>query len=276
MYCGWGYTEARPRKRTGKWFKDFDIWFTEIRNEDILGCFSVQLCRGGVRTVHQGFSAKTKVRRHEIQVFFRGIQAILRPVHALWALTKYSSNPDSRFPSTLEIFCAVIKSFYENTFCCKNTHGPWKEIICKEPHSGTSPWIFSLCYKVWTSLWWFFGWSSSYSTPISLTIFPHCRFTAWPFDSLPYLRITWKPSSLSTSQQCNVRRGKGLGTESGWGAAAVPPQPAEHPGKTGMVSLAGSAIPEDSGRYAFGNNQQQCCSFPDEVALLGDKIMLSL
>lgn len=82
--------------------------------------------------------------------FSLGIQVILRPASMLcgdWWRGLYSTNPEIHFPSNLEIFCTVTKSFYEN--CCKNTHGPWKEIICKEPHSETSLWIFSLCYNVW-------------------------------------------------------------------------------------------------------------------------------
>lgn len=194
--------------------------------------------------------------------FSLGIQVILRPASMLcgdWWRGLYSSNPEIHFPSILEIFCTVTKSLYGSTCCCKSTHGPRKEINCKEPQWNI-PVNFFFVLQSLDIFGIFLGWFSSYSTLISLPIFPHCRFTAWPFDSLPYLRITWKTSSLSTSQQCNARRGKGPGTENGWGAAAAPPQPAEHPGKTGMGSLAGSAIPED--RCAFGNNQQQCCSFP--------------
>lgn len=68
--------------------------------------------------------------------FSLGIQVILRPASMLcgdWWRGLYSSNPEIHFPSILEIFCTVTKSLYGSTCCCKSTHGPRKEINCKEP-----------------------------------------------------------------------------------------------------------------------------------------------
>lgn len=69
--------------------------------------------------------------------FSLGIQVILSPasmLHGDWQRGLYSTNPEIHFPSSLEILCTVTKSFYENTFCCKNTYGSWSKGLIMEHH----------------------------------------------------------------------------------------------------------------------------------------------